>query len=255
MCHSVEIGGNELAARQFIQAQLSILQLVVVDMPIKANNHRTHIMVNVNPASRTHIWGLVLVSFSAQPRDTHQVKLFRDTFLTNDVDLFPSILELRLLQVCSRCKRGWKDLLRLNVQPQRGELGLVAGTAFGWVVRHKEQFFAALFEVFNHLRDPWNYRVTSPDHTIAIKNENVHVVQKKARDLQFLCFVQDSCPPLRAASASFHVLWSPCKCSGCHCTQWTGWDGTIGVCILSRFGNACRDLGSGLSILDGARNW
>lgn len=36
----IEVGGNELAPRVLVDAQLSVLDLVVVDHPVKAHNHR-----------------------------------------------------------------------------------------------------------------------------------------------------------------------------------------------------------------------
>ena len=38
--YGIEIGGNELAPRVLVDAQLGVLDLVVVDHPVKANNHR-----------------------------------------------------------------------------------------------------------------------------------------------------------------------------------------------------------------------
>lgn len=36
----IEVGGDELAPRVLVDAQLGVLDLVVVDHPVKANNHR-----------------------------------------------------------------------------------------------------------------------------------------------------------------------------------------------------------------------
>lgn len=36
----IEVGGDKLAPRVLVDAQLSVLDLVVVDHPVKAHNHR-----------------------------------------------------------------------------------------------------------------------------------------------------------------------------------------------------------------------
>lgn len=43
--HSVAVGGDEEAARVLAQAQRGVLQLVVVEVAVEANNHGAHVMV------------------------------------------------------------------------------------------------------------------------------------------------------------------------------------------------------------------
>jgi len=46
--HRVTVGGDELAARQLVDAELRVLNLVVVDPTVKSYHHCPHVLVNLH---------------------------------------------------------------------------------------------------------------------------------------------------------------------------------------------------------------
>lgn len=58
MCHSIQVGGNELASGVLPEAHGGVLNLVVVNVAVKANDDRCDVWIRLKPASFGHWWHL-----------------------------------------------------------------------------------------------------------------------------------------------------------------------------------------------------
>mmetsp|Transcript_95344 Transcript_95344/g.284701 ORF Transcript_95344/g.284701 Transcript_95344/m.284701 type:complete len:324 (+) Transcript_95344:131-1102(+) len=181
MCDAVRVCGDELATLVFIDAELSILDLVVVHVSVETDDNGPNIWILIELASRPHVRLLALVGFRPEPRDTDEVEFLTDALLADDVDLLAGVLELRLFQVCGSGKGRGEDLLGRHVEAQGIELCLVALAALGRVVRHKEAALACCPQLVKHRRNAVDQGVTPPDDTVAVKDEDIDAVEEGLR--------------------------------------------------------------------------
>mmetsp|Transcript_66392 Transcript_66392/g.209915 ORF Transcript_66392/g.209915 Transcript_66392/m.209915 type:complete len:216 (-) Transcript_66392:342-989(-) len=98
----IEVGGDKLATFVLVDAQLSVLDLVVVYVAVEADDDRTHFGVVLHLPAGAHEWLLLAVGLRAKPRDADKVQLLADALLTYDVHLLARLTEPRLLQIGSR---------------------------------------------------------------------------------------------------------------------------------------------------------
>mmetsp|Transcript_34892 Transcript_34892/g.81597 ORF Transcript_34892/g.81597 Transcript_34892/m.81597 type:complete len:335 (+) Transcript_34892:48-1052(+) len=178
VCDSVKVGGNELAPWKLIQAELRILQLGVVDVPVKANNDCTDVLINIHLAAWAHVHGHVLEALATNPWDIDQVELLADSPLANDVYSLASCLEVGLLQVSCGSEGGRENLLWWNIEAKGCKFALVARSALGGVVGDEEAFLASLAQLVQHIANTWNQGITAPNDTITIKDEDVNPIQE-----------------------------------------------------------------------------
>ena len=152
----IEIGGNELASRIFVDAQLSILDLVVVNVTIKANNDGPHIMVVFEEITRAHFGLFALILRATNPWNLNHIQFFADTNFAHDIDLLPCILKVCLFQIGCSCKARTKDFFGRNVQTEAIKLLFVSGSGFGGVIRHEEHFFTQSTKLRESFGNPWD---------------------------------------------------------------------------------------------------
>mmetsp|Transcript_25662 Transcript_25662/g.53455 ORF Transcript_25662/g.53455 Transcript_25662/m.53455 type:complete len:234 (-) Transcript_25662:83-784(-) len=178
MRDGIQIGGNELGI-VFINGQLCVLNLVVVDVTIKSDNDGTDILINFQTASRTHIGLFAFIVRSTNVRHTNQIQFLTNANFSNDIGLFTRFLKFGLFQIRGGGKTGRKDFFgRDTVQTQPIKLFLVTRTRFGGIVGDKKTFFARLSQFFQGFGNARNQRIAPPNDTIAIKNENIHLIQQ-----------------------------------------------------------------------------
>jgi hypothetical protein len=69
MRHGVQIGGDELASRVLVDAELSVLDLVVVDLAVEPDDDRAHVLVVRQRVARLELDLLAGIGAAADPRD------------------------------------------------------------------------------------------------------------------------------------------------------------------------------------------
>ena len=89
-----------------------------------------------------------------------------------------------IAMMCS-CVHSSAMHLRLG-QAEALELAEVARAALGGVVGDEEDRLAHLAQLLEHLRHAIDQRVTLPDHAVAVKDEDVRLVEKLRRDRELL---------------------------------------------------------------------
>mmetsp|Transcript_25836 Transcript_25836/g.76353 ORF Transcript_25836/g.76353 Transcript_25836/m.76353 type:complete len:276 (+) Transcript_25836:352-1179(+) len=121
----VAVGGDEFAPRILVDAQLGVLDLVVVDLAIESHDHGADVRVVLEPSPLPHVGFLPLIAGTAEPVGTDEIELLPDPHLPDDVDLLPRFVEFRLLEVRRGGEGGGEDLLGGYVETEGVELPLV----------------------------------------------------------------------------------------------------------------------------------
>mmetsp|Transcript_14372 Transcript_14372/g.30332 ORF Transcript_14372/g.30332 Transcript_14372/m.30332 type:complete len:366 (+) Transcript_14372:154-1251(+) len=182
--HRVQVCHDELTARVFVDAKLRVLDLVVIDVAVEADDDGADVLIVRQRVAGLELHLLVGVGGAADVRHADEVELLLDANLSDNVHLLPSLLELGLLEVRRRREGRREDLLGLNVEPKRRELAEVALTALGRVVCHEEHLLASLAQHVEHRRNAINHGVALPNDTVTVKNEDVGVVKQLRRHFQ-----------------------------------------------------------------------
>ena len=159
MRDGVQIGGNEFRV-VFVDAELCVLNLVVIDGPIKADNDRAHVVVDGQFATGSHFGLLIGILRSTNVRNINQIQFLTNTNFPNDVNFFARIVKLGLFQVrCCRKGTG-KDFVRWNIRQSQGiKLFLVPLATLGGIVGDKKQLFAGSPEFGEGFGNAVNERV------------------------------------------------------------------------------------------------
>eukprot|EP00968_Pinguiococcus_pyrenoidosus_P020516 scaffold2429_cov263-Pinguiococcus_pyrenoidosus.AAC.2 len=180
----IQIGRDEFAALQLVDAQLGVLDLVVVDVPVKAHHDRADVVIHLDGAPGAHVGLLVLVRRPADVGNAQQIELLLNAHLSDDVHLLASGREASLLEIRCRREAAAEDLVVLHWQAQALELLGVALSRLGGVIGHEEEALAHGPQLVQHGRDPFNEGVASPDHAVAVEDEHIHAVQQLRRRRQ-----------------------------------------------------------------------
>mmetsp|Transcript_18492 Transcript_18492/g.65811 ORF Transcript_18492/g.65811 Transcript_18492/m.65811 type:complete len:272 (+) Transcript_18492:416-1231(+) len=169
---------DALAARVFVDAELRVLDLVVVDVPVEADDDGADVVVVLDDALGRHVRLLLRVRRAADVLHANKVELLLDADLADDVHLLASRGELGLLEVRGRGERAGEDLLGLHLETEAVKLFLVAGAGLRRVVRHEEDALpqrAQLVEDGGHFGDEG---VSLPDDAVAVEDEDVDRVEE-----------------------------------------------------------------------------
>merc|ERR1719183_1545634 len=159
--YSIQVGGNEFAVFILVDAELGVLNLVVIYVSVKTNNNSTDVFIMVELSTGDHVGLLALVFRPSDVWNTDEVKLVTDSNLPNDVDLLTlfSLQKLALFKICSSGKRRREYFFSCNVEPQRIELFLISGTALRAVIRNKETLLSSLPQLVQSFRDIIDQRI------------------------------------------------------------------------------------------------
>mmetsp|Transcript_34374 Transcript_34374/g.45467 ORF Transcript_34374/g.45467 Transcript_34374/m.45467 type:complete len:244 (-) Transcript_34374:465-1196(-) len=125
MGHSIQVGGNELAAFILIDAQLCVLNFIVVDVSVKAHNNSSNVRILINFLPRAESGNSVFIGFSTNVRNTDQIKLFFNSSFTNDINFFPCFFEPCLFKICCSCKTGRENFFWWHIKAKAVEFFLV----------------------------------------------------------------------------------------------------------------------------------
>ena len=204
MRHRVCVGRNEQTSRVLTNAKRRLLNFVIVEMSVKANDNRANIFVvfHVQTFAQSHFF--TLISFTTRQLDAKQVKFFPNTSFTDNVDF---TVELDRLEVRGSRKGGGKNVLRRDVQPQTSKLLQISRSGLGGVVGDEKQLLAHTLEHFNSLRNAINQRVTFPNDTIAIENKCFGLIEQLFcfRDVHFALFMRHRCRDLCSGRYSLRL--------------------------------------------------
>ena len=160
MSHRVAVGGDEFASLVFIDAKLGVLDLVVVDIAIEANNDGPHVLIDLQPPAGSHVGLLALVSRPAEPRHVDQIQLLPDANLSDDVHLLPALLELGKLEVGRGGEGRGEDGLGGYIEAEAIELLLVSRARLGGIVGHEVHLLTEGLELVESFRNTRNKRVS-----------------------------------------------------------------------------------------------
>lgn len=134
MGDGIEIGGDELTTGVLVNAELSILNLVIVDVTVKANDDGTDIMVMIQSTPLVHVGLLSSIIWTTNVRYADEVELLRDADLTNDVDLLAGGLEVGLLEIGGCGEAGGEDFFGLGIQAEIEEFLKITRTTLCGIV-------------------------------------------------------------------------------------------------------------------------
>mmetsp|Transcript_33356 Transcript_33356/g.111310 ORF Transcript_33356/g.111310 Transcript_33356/m.111310 type:complete len:221 (-) Transcript_33356:45-707(-) len=130
---------------------------------------------------------LARVAATSDPRHPDHVELLLDANLADDVHLLAALLELGLLQVGGGGKRGGEDLFGLRLlQSERLELAKVALPGLGRVVCDEEDLLARRTQHCQDGRHLVDERVALPDDAVAVKDEDVDLVEQVGWHVELL---------------------------------------------------------------------
>mmetsp|Transcript_21039 Transcript_21039/g.66108 ORF Transcript_21039/g.66108 Transcript_21039/m.66108 type:complete len:257 (+) Transcript_21039:575-1345(+) len=179
MGHRIQVGGNELAAGVLVDAQLCVLDFVVVDVAVVSDDDSAHIGVVVHLCARLELHLDVRLMGPADVGHAHEVELLEHAHVPDHVHLLAGGLEVDLVHVRGCGEGGAEDLLWLDVKAEGGELALVALAGLGRVVGHEEDLLAHLAEHGDDGGHAINERVALPDHAIAVEDEDVDGIEER----------------------------------------------------------------------------
>lgn len=158
----VGVGRNEVAPGVLRDAQSGILDLVVVDVPVKPDDDGADVVVVRQCVPRFQFHFLVLVGRAAAVADPFQVQLLADAVLADHVDLLV-LGEVDRFEVGRRGVRRRINLLGLDAQAKARELAQVSRARLGRVVGDEDEPLAERAEEVEGLRDAVDDRVAAPD--------------------------------------------------------------------------------------------
>mmetsp|Transcript_8310 Transcript_8310/g.36764 ORF Transcript_8310/g.36764 Transcript_8310/m.36764 type:complete len:327 (-) Transcript_8310:103-1083(-) len=170
--HRVGVGRDELAPRVLADAQRGVLDLVVVDVAIEADDDCGDVRVVLHELAGGKGHLLVAIRLAAQVRNAHAVEFLQDASLANDVHLLV-LGEVDGLEVRGGGEGGGKDLLGGDLEPQAEELLEVARAGLGGVVGDEDEPLAHLAEHGDGLGDALDEGVALPDDAVAVEDERL----------------------------------------------------------------------------------
>ena len=143
MRHGVPVGGNELAVLVLPDAKGRVLDLVVVDLPVKADADGRDVGVvrHLDPLAQGDLG--VRVLGAAKVGNVGQGELLHDADLTDHVDLLAAVGgEVLALEVGRSGVGAAVDLLGTDVEAKGEELLEVALAALRGVVRDEDELLS-----------------------------------------------------------------------------------------------------------------
>mmetsp|Transcript_24187 Transcript_24187/g.58437 ORF Transcript_24187/g.58437 Transcript_24187/m.58437 type:complete len:200 (-) Transcript_24187:95-694(-) len=168
-----------MAAGILVEAELGVLDLVIVDPVVETNDHSPDVFVLVEFVPILELDRFPLVLDSPRPRDPKEVKLLANPDVPDHIHALPSGLEVDLVEVGRRRERRRENLLGLDFQSQGVEFLLVSGPRFSGVVGDEVDRLAEAAEVVEGLRDSGDQAVAFPYDSVTVEYDRVDAVEER----------------------------------------------------------------------------